>query len=85
MTKAMQTEILTTVNAPYQAILGAGELALAISMHDIKLAQVASFLTEIPIEAQVAFAEAHGISKAELEETATLFANWSGQPVALAF
>ncbi|MDX8355643.1 hypothetical protein [Cognatiyoonia sp. IB215182] len=84
MTKAMQTAILTTVNAPYQTTLDAGELALAISKHNIKLAQVGSFLTETPIDAQVAFAEAHGISKATLEATATQFADWSGQAVALA-
>jgi len=84
MTKTMQTAILTTVNAPYQTMLDADALALAISQHDIKLAQVGSFLTETPVDAQIAFAEAHGVSKAELEETAALFANWSGQPVALA-
>ena len=48
MTKTMQTAILTTVNAPCQTILDAGELALAISRRDIKLAQVGSFLTENP-------------------------------------
>ncbi|WP_299752936.1 hypothetical protein [uncultured Tateyamaria sp.] len=84
MTNAMQTVILTTVNAPYQTILDAGQLALAISKQDIKLAQVGSFLTETSVEAQIAFAEAHGISKATLEATATQFADWSGQPVALA-
>ncbi|EEE35268.1 conserved hypothetical protein [Rhodobacteraceae bacterium KLH11] len=84
MTKAMQTAILTTVNAPYQTILDAGELALAISKHDIKLAQVGSFFTETPVDAQIVFAEAHGISKAELKATAIEFANWSGQPVVLA-
>jgi hypothetical protein len=84
MTKAMQTALLTTVNAPYQTSLDAGELAVALCMHDIKLAQVGSFLTETPVDAQIAFAEAHGISKAELAATATQFANWSGQPVALA-
>lgn len=84
MTKAMQTAILTTVNAPYQSILDAGELALAISKNDIKLAQVGSFLTETPVDQQIAFAAAYGIPKAELEATAALFANWSGQPVALA-
>lgn len=84
MTNAMQTAILTTVNAPYQTILDAGELALAISKHDITLAQVGSFLTETSVDAQIAFAEAHGIFKADLEATAVEFANWSGQPVALA-
>ena len=36
------------------------------------------------VDQQIAFAAAHGIPKAELEATAALFANWSGQPVALA-
>ena len=84
MTNAMQTAILTTVNAPYQTMLDADQLALAISKKDIKLAQVGSFLTETPVAHQIAFAEAFGISDAELQVTAVAFANWSGQPVALA-
>lgn len=80
----MQTAILTTVNAPYQTSLDAAELALAISNQEIKLAQVGSFLTETPVDDQIAFAETFGISKVALSATASEFANWSGQTVALA-
>ena len=84
MTKAMQTAILTTVNAPYQSMLDADQLAMAIAKADIKLAQVGSFLTETPAADQKAFAGAFGISEEQLHSTATAFANWSGQSVALA-
>ncbi len=84
MTKAMQTAILTTVNAPYQTMLDSDQLALAIAKADIKLAQVGSFLTETSPADQKAFAGAFGISDEQLNCTATAFANWSGQSVALA-
>lgn len=84
MPDVTQMTILTTVNAPYQTSLDASELAQAISMKDFKVAQVGSFLTEVPVVAQLAFAEALGIPKSELKATATEFAHWSGQLVPLA-
>ena len=84
MTHDMQTALLTTVNAPFQTYLDADALACAISSSDIAKGQVGSFYTETAIEAQKAFAMAHGISAATLLQTATNFSNWSGQAVALA-
>ncbi len=83
MTKNMQTAMMTTVNAPFQTYLDTDALAYAISTGDIVPGQVGSFFTETAVDAQKTFAAAHGISPAVLAQTATDFANWSGQPVAL--
>lgn len=62
MTQAIQTAMLTTVNAPYQDYLDAGELAAAISNAGFTLGQVGSFFTEIPAETQLAFGQEMGIN-----------------------
>lgn len=80
----MQTVLLTTVNAPYQVTLDADELAVALHAGDIKVGQVGSFFTEIPVAAQTAFASSFEISSEALADTAKAFANWSGQAVTLA-
>jgi len=84
MTQAMQTVLLTTVNAPYQVTLDAGALAAALQAGDIKVGQVGSFFTETPVTAQTTFAASFGISSEALIQTAKAFANWSGQSVDLA-
>lgn len=84
MTHTMQTAILTTVNASFQTYLDAEALAYAITAGEIRTGQVGSFFTETAVEAQKSFAEAYGITVAALTQTASDFANWSGQPVALA-
>lgn len=84
MTKAMQTALLTTVNAPYQVTLDADALAAALLAGDIQIGQVGSFFTETPVAAQIAFASSYRISSETLAETAKAFANWSGQSVDLA-
>jgi hypothetical protein len=83
MTQTMQAAILTTVNAPFQTYLDANALACAISSGEIATGQVGSFFTETAVEAQKSFATAYGITVEALAQTATDFANWSGQPVAL--
>lgn len=84
MTQAMQTALLTTVNAPYQNYLDAGGLSVAISNGDIKLGQICSFFTETDANTQKAFAAEFGISHDKLSDVAKDFSNWSGQEVELA-
>lgn len=84
MTKAMQTALMTTVNAPYQQQVSAGGLALALTNGEIASAQVSSFFTETDVEMQKAFAADHGITLDALVHVASQFQAWSGQPVALA-
>ena len=79
MTLAMQTALLTTVNAPYQIHLNAGGLADALSKSEIGVGQVASFFTEASVDEQTAFAEEFGISNDVLTQVAHAFVNWSGQ------
>jgi len=83
MTADMQTVLLTTVNAPYQNHLDAGELAAALIGGNIALGQVSSFFTEIEIDLQKAFAQEQGIPSEVLVQVADAFKNWSGQDVAL--
>lgn len=83
MTKTMQTALLTAVNAPYQVYLDADALACAITKGQIATGQVGSFFTETSVESQKSFAAAYGIASNLLSQTASDFANWSGQPVAL--
>jgi len=83
MAYAMQTALLTTVNAPYQVTLDAGELAAALQAGEIELGQITSFFTETPVPAQKAFASSFGVSSETLAQTAKKFADWSGQPVIL--
>lgn len=83
MTLDMQIAILTTVNAPYQNHLDASALADALNQGEYGLGQVSSFLTEVNVDAQQAFANQFGIPIDHLMEVATSFSNWSGQVVAL--
>jgi len=83
MTQTIQTALLTTVNAPYQATLDGTELASALQAGQITLGQVASFFTETPVEAQKTFAASFGISSDALIQTAKALGSWSGQPVVL--
>jgi hypothetical protein len=76
------TSVLSTVNAPYAAQLTAGQLAACLG--DIGLAktysgQVSSFFSEVPLEHQLAFAEAHDIDLDQLKSLAREFCDWSGE------
>ena len=84
MTKALETALLTTVNAPYLAYVDAQGLASSIVGKDVGLAQVGSFFTEIPVDQQLAFAEEHGVTHDALTQSAAAFQDYSGQDVALA-
>ena len=83
MTQDMQTALLTTVNAPYQNQLDAGELAAALKSENVALGQVSSFFTETDVETQKSFASDHGISDTALTHIAGVFQEWSGQMVPL--
>ena len=75
MTHAMQTALLTTVNAPYQIYLDAAGLAEALVTGEIATGLVGSFFTETSVEIQKSFAQKHGIDLGILEQTAIEFAN----------
>ncbi len=79
MNQDLQTALLTTVNAPYQTYLDAGEMATALNTGDIANAQMSSFFTETSVADQLTFAERNGVSEETLIATATAFAIWSGQ------
>lgn len=83
MTHDMQTALLTTVNAPYQNQLDAGELAAALKNEHVVLGQVSSFFTETDVETQKAFAIEHGMSVDALAHVAGVFRDWSGQSAPL--
>ena len=79
--------VLTTVNAADREQLDAAQLAACLS--DIGLAQqysghVETFLSEVPVAAQVEFAVAHGIAPYRLAALATRFSQWTGQTYPLA-
>lgn len=84
MTNALETAVLTTVNAPYRTYLDAKGLVTSIVDGQVSVAQVGSFFTEIAPETQRAFATQHGVSEAALVRTASAFQSYSGQDVALA-
>jgi hypothetical protein len=79
--------VLTTVNAPYSKQLdGAG---LAACLRDLALGKaypghVSSFLGEVPVEDQLAFAAEFGIGSGALRAFASEFAKWSGESYKLA-
>lgn len=79
--------VLTTVNAPYSKQLTGAELSHCLS--DFVLAkrysgQVSSFLGEVPLRLQLAFASEHGIPLPKLRALATKFSAWSGESYPLA-
>ena len=84
MTHETQALLLTTVNAPYRNQMDACALATALRNRCVNVGQVSSFLTEIEVETQVAFAIEHDISVETLEQVARVFQDWSGQSVPLA-
>ena len=84
MIKAIETAVLTTVNAPYRTYLDAKGRAASIADRQVDVAQVGSFLAEVAPAAQRAFATQHGVSEAALIEAASAFQSYSGQDVALA-
>ena len=78
--------VLTTVNAPYSNKLDAQELVHCLL--DPASAQAAcgpmsSFFGDVIPELQIAFAEMHGVSKAQLVAAAKAFAEFSGQSCTL--
>lgn len=84
MTNALETAVLTTVNAPYRTYLDAEGLAVSIADGQVNIAQVGSFFTEVAPATQRAFAMQHGVSEAALVSAASAFQSYSGQDVALA-
>lgn len=74
--------VLSIVNAPYSDQLTGDELAHALTDIDVAKkypGQVSSFLGEVPLEGQLEFAAAHGVSEDTLKATAQEFADWSGE------
>jgi len=74
--------VLTSINAPYSEQLDGAALAHCLS--DIELAkqfpgQVSSFLGEVDLTKQAAFAAEFGISMDELKTFAAQFSAWSGE------
>lgn len=74
--------ILTTVNAPYSDQLDGSALAHCLS--DLDLAkrhpgQVSSFLGEVSVDQQLAFAAEHHIAFEDLKAFAADFSAWSGE------
>jgi hypothetical protein len=79
--------VLSTINAPYSDKLDAR--ALVHCLLDPAAAKAAcgpmsSFFGEIKPEQQIAFAEMHGITHAQLVAAAKAFAAYSGQTYPLA-
>lgn len=79
--------VLTTVNAPYSIELDG--VALAHCLANLELAkqysgQVSSFLGEVPLAQQTAFADEFGIALKNLKAFAADFSKWSGESYHLA-
>src|SRR5690606_35512954 len=79
--------ILTTVSAPYSTQLDGAMLAFCLK--DVDLAkqysgQVSSFLGEVSVAQQIAFAAEFGISLTQLQSFASKFGTWSGESYKLA-
>ena len=79
--------VLTTVNAPYSKQLSAQEVAYCLLDHAAaKTApgHMSSFFGEVKPELQLAFAEFHNVTHAQLAAAAKAFSNYSGEPYPLA-
>ena len=74
--------VLTTVNAPYSKKLDAQGLVHCLldpSSAKAACGPTSSFFGDVQPELQVAFAEMHGITNAQLVAAAKTFAEFSGQ------
>jgi len=79
--------VLTTVNAPYSKKLDAQALVHCLLDPSLAVAAcgpMSSFFGDVKPELQVAFAEMHGITHAQLVAAAKAFAEFSGQSYPLA-
>ncbi len=74
--------VLSIVNAPYSDQLNGAELAYALTHFEVAKkfsGQVSSFFGEVPVEGQMEFAAAHGVSPEKLKAAAQEFSDWSGE------
>ncbi len=74
--------VLTTVNSSYSKKLDAQDLVdclLDPSSAEAACGPMSSFFGEVSPELQIAFAEMHGITNAQLVAAAKTFAEFSGQ------
>jgi hypothetical protein len=79
--------VLATVNAPYSKKLDAQELAHCLldpTAAKAACGPMSSFFGEVTPELQIAFAQLHGITNAQLVAAAKSFAAYSGQSYPLA-
>jgi len=80
-------QVLTTVNAPYGAVISAHQLAAMIA--DPKSAEeynvhVFGFFSEVSAPAQKQFIAEMGVNKAKAKKVAALFSKLSGYKLTLA-
>ena len=81
------TLVLTTVNAPYTLQLSAQELAVCLLDYAAARAvpgHMSSFFGEVQPDRQRAFADAFGITHAQLVAAARAFSDYSGESYPLA-
>jgi hypothetical protein len=79
--------VLATVNAPYSQKLDAQELAHCLlnpAAAEAACGPMSSFFGDVTPDLQMAFAEMHGITHAQLVAAAKTFAAYSGQTYPLA-
>ncbi len=79
--------MLSTVNAPYRKQLDGAGLARCLGDFDLAKAysgQISSFLGEVPVDDQIAFAAEHGIGIEALKQLASKFGAWAGESYKLA-
>ncbi len=87
MTATAFEALMSKVNAPYGQYACAADLAAHIADPAIGgeyFAQVWSFYTEVPLDAQIAFAAHHNVSEEELVKAAKKLAYETGAPLPLA-
>lgn len=79
--------VLTTVNGPYSVQLDGAALAHCLMNFDAAKqhsGQVSSFLGEVPLPQQLAFAADFDIALDQLKAVAAEFSKWSGERYQLA-
>jgi hypothetical protein len=79
--------VLTTVNAPYSKNLDAHGLVHCLldpTAAEAACGPMSSFFGDVEPELQIAFAQMHGITHAQLVAAAKAFAAYSGQSYPLA-
>ena len=79
--------VLATINAPYSDKLDAQELVYCLlnpAAAKAACGPMSSFFGEVKPELQIAFAEMHGITHAQVVMAAKAFAAYSGQTYPLA-